>query len=141
MFLTTGLGRVMGTATAPPKLAAAAWGDSAAIEEDGEPSESARASPGTVPVALLRTDTGAFRGRAATPNEAFELLALYRVQVVMCDQRMPAMTGIEFLSKVKEMYWLKVFIRRPFRFGIEVAGFYRQSVDAKVLPKKNARDP
>jgi len=41
---------------------------------------------------------------AATPNEAFELLALYRVQVVMCDQRLPAISGTEFLSKVKEMY-------------------------------------
>lgn len=41
---------------------------------------------------------------APTPTEAFELLALYRVQVVMCDQRMPAMSGTEFLSKVKEMY-------------------------------------
>jgi diguanylate cyclase (GGDEF)-like protein/PAS domain S-box-containing protein len=41
---------------------------------------------------------------AAAPDEAFELLALYRVQVVMCDQRMPVMSGTEFLSKVKEMY-------------------------------------
>jgi diguanylate cyclase (GGDEF)-like protein/PAS domain S-box-containing protein len=41
---------------------------------------------------------------ASTPDEAFELLALYRVQVVMCDQRMPVMSGTEFLSKVKEMY-------------------------------------
>ena len=41
---------------------------------------------------------------AATPTDAFELLALYRVQVVMCDGRMPAMSGTEFLSKVKEMY-------------------------------------
>jgi EAL domain-containing protein (putative c-di-GMP-specific phosphodiesterase class I)/CheY-like chemotaxis protein len=41
---------------------------------------------------------------AATPAEAFELLALFRVQVILCDQRMPAMSGIEFLSKVKEMY-------------------------------------
>ena len=41
---------------------------------------------------------------AATPSEAFELLALYHVQVVMCDQRMPVMSGTEFLSKVKEMY-------------------------------------
>jgi CheY-like chemotaxis protein len=41
---------------------------------------------------------------AATSSEAFELLALYRVQVVMCDQRMPAMSGTEFLAKVKEMY-------------------------------------
>jgi diguanylate cyclase (GGDEF)-like protein len=41
---------------------------------------------------------------AATPAEGFELLALYHVQVILCDQRMPAMSGIEFLSKVKEMY-------------------------------------
>jgi DNA-binding NtrC family response regulator len=26
------------------------------------------------------------------------------VQVIVCDQRMPAMSGTEFLSKVKEMY-------------------------------------
>jgi diguanylate cyclase (GGDEF)-like protein/PAS domain S-box-containing protein len=41
---------------------------------------------------------------AASPREGFELLALYRVQVILCDQRMPVMTGTEFLSKVKEMY-------------------------------------
>jgi DNA-binding NtrC family response regulator len=26
------------------------------------------------------------------------------VQVILCDQRMPVMSGTEFLSKVKEMY-------------------------------------
>jgi diguanylate cyclase (GGDEF)-like protein/PAS domain S-box-containing protein len=41
---------------------------------------------------------------AASPAEAFELLALQAVQVILCDQRMPAMSGTEFLSKVKEMY-------------------------------------
>jgi diguanylate cyclase (GGDEF)-like protein/PAS domain S-box-containing protein len=41
---------------------------------------------------------------AASPAEAFELLALHRVQVILCDQRMPVMSGTEFLSKVKEMY-------------------------------------
>jgi diguanylate cyclase (GGDEF)-like protein/PAS domain S-box-containing protein len=41
---------------------------------------------------------------AAAPAEGFELLALYPVQVILCDQRMPAMSGTEFLSKVKEMY-------------------------------------
>ncbi|MRW87700.1 EAL domain-containing protein [Pseudoduganella sp. FT26W] len=41
---------------------------------------------------------------AASPTEAFELLALHAVQVILCDQRMPAMSGTEFLSKVKEMY-------------------------------------
>jgi diguanylate cyclase (GGDEF)-like protein/PAS domain S-box-containing protein len=41
---------------------------------------------------------------AASPAEGFELLALYRVQVILCDQRLPVMSGTEFLSKVKEMY-------------------------------------
>jgi CheY-like chemotaxis protein len=41
---------------------------------------------------------------AASPHEGFELLALHRVQVILCDQRMPVMNGTEFLSKVKEMY-------------------------------------
>ncbi|MET3132649.1 diguanylate cyclase (GGDEF)-like protein/PAS domain S-box-containing protein [Oxalobacteraceae bacterium GrIS 1.11] len=41
---------------------------------------------------------------AVTPAEGFELLALYQVHVILCDQRMPIMSGTEFLSKVKEMY-------------------------------------
>ncbi|WP_317205739.1 EAL domain-containing protein, partial [Janthinobacterium sp.] len=41
---------------------------------------------------------------AATPAEGFEMLALHRVHVIVCDQRMPIMSGTEFLSKVKEMY-------------------------------------
>jgi len=41
---------------------------------------------------------------AASPAEGFELLALYPVQVILCDQRMPAMSGTEFLGRVKEMY-------------------------------------
>jgi diguanylate cyclase (GGDEF)-like protein/PAS domain S-box-containing protein len=41
---------------------------------------------------------------AASPAEGFEMLALHPVQVIVCDQRMPGMSGTEFLSKVKEMY-------------------------------------
>jgi CheY-like chemotaxis protein len=41
---------------------------------------------------------------AASPSEGIELLALYHVQVILCDQKMPGMNGTEFLSKVKEMY-------------------------------------
>ncbi|SFU98187.1 EAL domain-containing protein [Pseudoduganella namucuonensis] len=41
---------------------------------------------------------------AVSPAEGFELLALHPVQVIVCDQRMPIMSGTEFLSKVKEMY-------------------------------------
>ncbi|HZV63439.1 MAG TPA: EAL domain-containing protein, partial [Telluria sp.] len=41
---------------------------------------------------------------ASSPAEGFELLAQHTVQVIVCDQRMPGMSGTEFLSKVKEMY-------------------------------------
>lgn len=40
----------------------------------------------------------------ADPGQAFELLACHAVAVVLCDQRMPAMTGIEFLSRVRRMH-------------------------------------
>ena len=41
---------------------------------------------------------------ALTPAEGFELLALHDVQVIISDQRMPLMSGTEFLSKVKDLY-------------------------------------
>lgn len=37
-------------------------------------------------------------------NQGFELLATNRVGVVLCDQRMPGMSGIEFLGRVKNLY-------------------------------------
>jgi len=41
---------------------------------------------------------------AGSGAEALELLALQPVQVIVSDQRMPGMSGVEFLSKVKELY-------------------------------------
>lgn len=41
---------------------------------------------------------------AGNAQDAFELLATNRVQVILSDQRMPGMSGTEFLSQVKEMY-------------------------------------
>jgi len=41
---------------------------------------------------------------AQSTDAGFDFLAMYRVQVILCDQRMPMMSGTEFLSKVKEMY-------------------------------------
>ncbi|MDR0736583.1 MAG: EAL domain-containing protein [Zoogloeaceae bacterium] len=38
------------------------------------------------------------------PGEAFDLLARNRVQVVISDQRMPVMSGTEFLARVKDIY-------------------------------------
>jgi len=37
-------------------------------------------------------------------EEAFDLLATYPVQVVMSDQRMPGMEGVEFLARVRQLY-------------------------------------
>lgn len=41
---------------------------------------------------------------ATTPDEAFEMLALNPVGVVLSDQRMPLMSGSEFLRRVKDLY-------------------------------------
>jgi CheY-like chemotaxis protein len=41
---------------------------------------------------------------AAGPAEAFELLAVNPVQVIVSDQRMPEMSGTEFLNTVKHLY-------------------------------------
>jgi diguanylate cyclase (GGDEF)-like protein/PAS domain S-box-containing protein len=41
---------------------------------------------------------------ARNAAEAFEILATVEVGVVVCDQRMPGMSGTEFLSRVKHMY-------------------------------------
>lgn len=41
---------------------------------------------------------------ANTATRAFELLAENRVQVIISDQRMPEMTGTEFLRRVKDIY-------------------------------------
>ncbi|MES2019421.1 MAG: EAL domain-containing protein [Pseudomonadota bacterium] len=40
----------------------------------------------------------------ADPEQAFELLACKEIAVVLCDQRMPDMSGVEFLSRVRRMY-------------------------------------
>ena len=37
-------------------------------------------------------------------DEAFNLLATRNVGVIVCDQRMPAMTGTEFLRRVRELH-------------------------------------
>jgi DNA-binding NtrC family response regulator len=41
---------------------------------------------------------------ANRPEDAFELLARQQVHVVMSDQCMPAMTGVEFLRTVRRLY-------------------------------------
>jgi len=41
---------------------------------------------------------------AESAAQGFDLLATHRVQVIISDQRMPVMTGTEFLSRVKDLY-------------------------------------
>ncbi|OGT01679.1 MAG: histidine kinase [Gallionellales bacterium RBG_16_57_15] len=52
---------------------------------------------------LLRRD-GYKILRANSGKEGLELLAQQRVGVIISDQRMPGMTGTEFLTKVREIY-------------------------------------
>lgn len=52
---------------------------------------------------LLRGD-GYHILTAATGVEGLEMLAINPVQVIISDQRMPGMSGTEFLSTVKELY-------------------------------------
>ncbi len=41
---------------------------------------------------------------ATCADEGFNQLALNQVDVILCDQKMPGMSGIEFFSRVKELY-------------------------------------
>ncbi len=52
---------------------------------------------------------------AGSAAEGFERLALHQVQVIVCDQRMPEMTGTEFFDKVKDLY--------PDTFRIVLSGY------------------
>ena len=54
-------------------------------------------------VRLLRRD-GYTILRANSGQCGLDLLAQHKVGVIISDQRMPGMTGVEFLSKVKELY-------------------------------------
>jgi diguanylate cyclase (GGDEF)-like protein len=41
---------------------------------------------------------------AASAEHAFELLAAHRVQVILCEHRLPALTGTDFLDRVKDLH-------------------------------------
>ncbi|MFC5300925.1 EAL domain-containing protein [Azospira restricta] len=41
---------------------------------------------------------------AGNPQQAFDLLARHRVDVVVSDQRMPEMSGTEFFARVRQLY-------------------------------------
>ena len=58
-------------------------------------------------LALLERELGREDYRLLVASDAavaFEMLAYHEVGVVLCDQRMPGMSGIEFLTKVRSMY-------------------------------------
>jgi CheY-like chemotaxis protein len=54
-------------------------------------------------VRLLRSD-GYHILTAGSAEQAFDMLALNAVHVIISDHRMPVMTGAEFLGKVKALY-------------------------------------
>ncbi len=54
-------------------------------------------------VRVLRRD-GYKIHTATSAAEGLDVLAKQRIQVIMSDQRMPGVSGVEFLSRVKEMY-------------------------------------
>ena len=39
-----------------------------------------------------------------SPAEGFDILAKHKISLVICDQRMPEMSGAEFLTRVKEIH-------------------------------------
>lgn len=41
---------------------------------------------------------------ATRPSEAFNQLALNHVDIILCDQKLPEMTGVEFLARVRSLY-------------------------------------
>ena len=58
---------------------------------------------------LLRRD-GYQILRASIGQEGLDILALHEVGVIISDQRMPGMSGVEFLTQVKEQYPLTIRI-------------------------------
>ena len=86
-----------------------------------EPQASSEALPAATPTMgalLLVDDEAAIRSAlarmlradgyrilsAASGQEGLDLLAVNRIQVIIADQRMPGMSGTEFLSRVKELH-------------------------------------
>jgi len=53
---------------------------------------------------LLLADDGYQVLTAASASEGFDVLARHEVQVLICDERMPGMTGTDFLAQVKDMH-------------------------------------
>jgi EAL domain-containing protein (putative c-di-GMP-specific phosphodiesterase class I)/CheY-like chemotaxis protein len=81
----------------PPDAASARIGTKTLLIVDDE------SNIASAVIRLLRRE--GYRILAAhSAAEAFELLALNAVQVIVSDHRMPVMTGAEFLGKVKSLY-------------------------------------
>ncbi|MEJ7808094.1 MAG: EAL domain-containing protein, partial [Telluria sp.] len=86
---------------------------------------------------------------ANSAAEGFEMLACHDVQVVLCDQNMPAMSGIEFFGRVKNLYpdCLRIVlsgscdlaaITEEMNIGA-IHRFYPKPWDSKVL-RENVRE-
>ncbi|WP_395407765.1 EAL domain-containing protein [Pseudoduganella sp. UC29_106] len=53
---------------------------------------------------LLLSTEGYTVFATTSPQHAFELLARHDIGVLLCDQRMPEMNGVDFLSRTRRMY-------------------------------------
>jgi diguanylate cyclase (GGDEF)-like protein/PAS domain S-box-containing protein len=51
---------------------------------------------------LRRTGCRILTTRSAL--NAFDLMAMHEIGVILCDQRMPEMTGVEFFARIRNMY-------------------------------------
>jgi diguanylate cyclase (GGDEF)-like protein/PAS domain S-box-containing protein len=51
---------------------------------------------------LRRTDCQILTARSAL--DAFDMMAMHEVGVILSDQRMPEMTGVEFFARIRNMY-------------------------------------
>jgi len=69
---------------------------------------------------------------ANTPREAFDLLALHGAGVIISDQRMPDMSGIDFFSRVKGIYPDTIRIMLSGHADLEIV---RQAVNSGIIHK------
>ncbi|WP_342114935.1 EAL domain-containing protein [Pseudoduganella sp. OTU4001] len=83
-------------------------------------------------IELLLSAEGFNVRTTSDPQRAFELLACEEFAAVLCDQRMPAMNGTEFLGRVRRMY---PQVYRVMLSGYEDVEAIRQAINVGAVYK------